>query len=126
MSRVVACMTINMTTLLQRERDNQAWSPRALRINGWRYSGVFDADLIAKAICSGFTQQPMVCANITHERNPFQPYVVTKVEGLSFGKVLQLFFLMGACMLTMMFFYRRHLSRQIRTSVREEVMLEVQ
>ena len=32
----------------------QAWSPRAIRINGWRYSGMLEADLVARAVCSGF------------------------------------------------------------------------
>ena len=32
----------------------EAWSPRAIRINGWRYSGMLEADLVVRAVCSGF------------------------------------------------------------------------
>lgn len=44
---------------LQHELENPAWSPRAIRINGWRYSGMLEADLVARAVCSGFIHEPL-------------------------------------------------------------------
>lgn len=38
---------------LAKQREDTAWSPRALRINGWRYSGTLDPDLVTRAICAG-------------------------------------------------------------------------
>eukprot|EP00913_Durusdinium_trenchii_P012519 g11755.t1 len=48
------CVLHQKDSLLQHELENPAWSPRAIRINGWRYSGMLEADLVARAVCSGF------------------------------------------------------------------------
>jgi len=124
--RVDECVRVNTTSFLQKERGNQAWSTRALRINGWRYSGMMDADLITKAICSGFTVEPEECTQLVKPRDPFQPYYITKVEGLQFSEMLQWLLVLSALMAVLMFLYKRNLGKTMRTTVREEVMLEVQ
>merc|ERR1712176_366545 len=58
------CVSQTKERKLKEERDNTAWSPRALRINGWRYSGMMDADLVTRAICSGFISQPSECVDL--------------------------------------------------------------
>merc|ERR1712003_559142 len=63
-ARVQECVSQTKERKLKEERDNTAWSPRALRINGRRYSGMMDADLVTRAICSGFISQPSECLDL--------------------------------------------------------------
>merc|ERR1712050_413095 len=104
---------------LKKERDNTAWSPRALRINGWRYSGMLDADLVTRAICSGFTKQPKECKDLIAPRNPFmnyfeQPQVVQ--NGVSFGTLVGwLLGFLGIGFFTMIL-YKRYLKKEMRTT----------
>merc|ERR1711920_774871 len=72
-AKVQECVSQTKERKLKEERDNTAWSPRALRINGWRFSGMLDADLVTRAICSGFIIQPSECATLTA---PVQRFVV--------------------------------------------------
>jgi len=122
---VDACVQANTTNYLKRERGNQAWSPRALRINGWRYSGILDAELATKAICSGFIQQPPACKDITHERDPFQQYAAP-TKGVRLQELLVLFLGLSVLACVLMLVYKRYLKKEMRASLREEVMLEVQ
>jgi hypothetical protein len=122
--RVNSCVLQNRAAFLKRERENQAWSPRALRINGWRYSGILDADLVTKAICSGLSNMPAICTDLTKPRNPFQPYY--KTEGLTFSQLVIYFLAMCGVMLVLMLMYKRYLKKEMRATLREEVMLEVQ
>jgi len=124
--RVAACVRVNTTSYLKAEREHQAWSPRALRINGWRYSGILDADLVMRAICSGFVTQPTECADLMKKRDPFVPYFEPKPEGVTFLQMLM--WLLGVCLVLFgsMLLYKRYLKKEMRTTLREEVMLEVQ
>lgn len=60
-SKVQQCVASTQDSKLKKERDNSAWSPRALRINGWRYTGMMDSDLVTRAVCAGFTTKPKEC-----------------------------------------------------------------
>jgi hypothetical protein len=53
---------------LQYQRDHSAWSPHAVRINGWRYSGKLDADLVTRAACGGFIRKPAECQELIENR----------------------------------------------------------
>merc|ERR1712012_945784 len=118
--RVNNCVMENKTRYLQTERANQAWSSRALRINGWRYTGMMDAELATKAICSAFRRQPEECKGLTKERNPF---VTPQTSGLKLQELvawlLGLCVMMGVCMVA----YKRYLKKEMRATLREEVML---
>merc|ERR1719321_1670946 len=59
---VQRCIPDTATTKLAEHRGNRAWSARAVRINGWRYSGPIDADVITRAICSGYVDEPPACS----------------------------------------------------------------
>jgi len=124
--RVEQCVRVNTTQYLQKEREHQAWSPRALRVNGWRYSGILDADLVTRAICSGIITQPRECKDIIKPRNPFQPYFDQRPEGVSFFQMLVWLFLITCVMFAGMLLYKRYLKKEMRSTLREEVMLEVQ
>merc|ERR1719436_1104619 len=63
-SKIAECASRTQEEKLKHERENRAWSPRALRINGWRFSGMLDADLVTRAICSGFIKQPNECKKL--------------------------------------------------------------
>jgi hypothetical protein len=123
---VADCVARTTEEKLKLERRNQAWSPRALRINGWRYSGMLTADLVSRAVCSGFIHQPEECKTLFKPRDVFKPYVIHEDGGVSFGTMLlwlSLTILLGfGCMLL----YKRYLKADMRTTLREEVMLEVQ
>jgi len=119
------CVQENTTAYLKKEREFQAWSPRALRINGWRYSGVLDAELVTRAICSGFVQEPIECKDLTKDRDPFGEAQAVqhgnRVKELVFA-IMAVTAVMGAVMMC----YKGYLKQEMRASLREEVMLEVQ
>lgn len=119
------CVQANTTEYLKRERGHQAWSPRALRINGWRYSGVLDPELAVKAICSGFVEVPPACNKVIHERDPFKAYIVKK-KGIRVQELLVWLLGISIMMCVVMVMYKRYLKKEMRATLREEVMLEVQ
>jgi len=124
--KVRECVRTNTQAFLRNEREHPAWSPRALRINGWRYSGILDAKLVTRAICSGFIVIPKECKDLTKtKRDPTVPYTA-KVEGLSLKEMAGWFFLLAAFIFAVMLLYKRYLKKEMRTTLREEVMLEVQ
>lgn len=63
-----SCQT-EATSLLQNERENNAWGNLALRINGARFSGNLDSQLVVKAVCSAFETQPEACAKLLNSDN---------------------------------------------------------
>lgn len=123
--KVEMCADDEGENLLQHERENQAWSPRALRINGWRYSGLLDADLVTRAICSGFTKQPNECSDLVTERDPTVPFV-PQTDGVSFGTLIRWLFITCCVAFVVLLLYKRYLKKEMRITLREEVMLEVQ
>merc|ERR1711920_629980 len=101
--------------------ENTAWSPRALRINGWRYSGILDPDLVTRAVCAGFISQPKECKDLIATRDPFKSYfeqpLTPPSEGVSFGNfmftlaVMVLLTILGLCM------YKRYLQKEMRAQI---------
>jgi len=124
--KINTCMATTSTKKLKKEREYPAWSPRALRINGWRYSGILDPDLVTRAICSGFIHQPKECKDMIRPRNPFKPYTGATAEGVSFSTLMG--WLGGTLLVAFssLMLYKRYLKKEMRTTLREEVMLEVQ
>jgi len=123
---IITCALNTMQKKLRKERKNQAWSPRALRINGWRYSGMLNADLVTRAVCSGFIHQPSECESLIKPRDVFKPFVLHPSEGVSFGTMLLSLLLIIVFGFGVMLLYKRYLKKELRTTLREEVMLEVQ
>merc|ERR1712203_658943 len=86
---VMKCCTETHDEKLKNQRDHTAWSPKALRINGWRYTGMLDADLVTRAVCAGFVQKPAECESIVQARDPFLKYEGAMAkEGVSFNAFL--------------------------------------
>jgi len=122
-SQVQNCVATSSNAKLESELVNKAWSPRALRVNGWRYSGLLEADLVTKAVCSGFVDQPEECKSLLAP--PEQSSNMEVGSGIS-ARVMMLSAaaLVSASFCAMML-YRRSLEQKIRLQIREDVMLEV-
>ena len=103
--------------LLQDQAAHQAWSPHALRINGWRYSGPLEASVVLRTICQGFVTVPDICNDV--------PLLGAAYKGLSTGMTWFLSLSMLAVVILAGWVYRRHLKHSLRSVLREEVMLEV-
>merc|ERR1712113_801443 len=101
-----------------------------LRINGWRYSGILDADLVTRAICAGFIQQPKECKDIIAARDPFVNFFEQTrqipSDGVSFGTFVRWLFGTVLVAFFALFAYKRYLQKEMRAQIQEEVMLEVQ
>jgi hypothetical protein len=123
--KVKKCVRESSDEKLRHERENIAWSPRALRINGWRYSGTLDADLVTRAVCAGFVKQPDACASLVEPVNPFKNDKPPE-NGVGLGTFAMALFLVAGVTLAGLLLYKRSLTRHIHTTLREEVMLEVQ
>jgi len=123
---VKRCVRQESDTKLRQETENIAWSPRALRINGWRYSGSLDADLVTRAVCAGFVKQPDACASLVEPVDPFKNDKPPEPEGVGLGTFVMALLLVAAVTLAGLLLYKRSLTRHIHTTLREEVMLEVQ
>lgn len=123
-AKVEHCMATTREEKLRQQRANTAWSPKALRINGWRYSGTLDADLVTRAICAGFVSQPPECLKLVEPTDIFrETRIVSGLDRGTFGGtlvVVSLFAVLALCL------YRRSITRQVHSTLREEVMLEVQ
>jgi hypothetical protein len=117
------------TKELERQRNHTAWSPRALRINGWRYSGILDAELVATAVCAGFSREPAECLEVkVKDRNFLKPFVPEQIRsnGISFGTMIAWLLVTVAVVAGAFFMYKQYLKKDIRASIKEEVMLEVE
>jgi len=123
--KVKQCVRDTMFDKLRHERENIAWSPRALRVNGWRYSGTMDADTVTRAICAGFVKQPDACAAMVEPVNPFKVDQPVN-EGVGLGTFFMAMFAFAGITLAGMLLYKSSLTKHIHSTLREEVMLEVQ
>lgn len=125
--KVDKCAMETKDEKLKEQRNHQAWSPKALRINGWRYTGMLEADLVTRAVCAGFVKKPAECEDLIKARDPFAKYDGEAIEeGVSFSTFL--FGLAGIAAFSCgtLLCYKKSLKDQVQASVREEVMLEVQ
>merc|ERR1719456_683978 len=125
-SRVRTCVATTSDSKLESELVNKAWSPRALRVNGWRYSGMLEADLVTRAVCSGFVNKPHECEELLKPRDPTEKYKGKPEEpGVSFrtlvgtGVAILILVSLAACC------YKRFIEKRMRVQIQEEVMLEV-
>ncbi|CAE7413525.1 BP80 [Symbiodinium sp. KB8] len=123
---IVQCSMTSKVEKLRQQLKDTAWSDQAIRVNGWRFKGIVTADLVVRAICSGFIHQPPECSKLVEKRDVFVPYVVPVSGGVSFGELLAWLLATVALGFVCMLMYKRYLKKEMRSNLREEVMLEVQ
>jgi hypothetical protein len=123
--KIQHCYDTTKNQKLESERINKAWSPRALRVNGWRYKGILDAELVTRAVCSGFVARPEECNSLLAPRDPIVKYLAPKEKGVTFTALVVALFCFAAVIGCTMCLYRKFLYRKITGQVHEEVMLEV-
>jgi hypothetical protein len=126
--KVQSCVNENAGNFLDEQVTRIAWSPQALRINGWRFRGALDPQTVVRAVCAGFSRHVDVCDELLAGNFFHRKILYTKrtVEAYfsdeTFYILLFLIFLMGG---VNMYLYRRGITRLINRLVRDEVMLEV-
>jgi hypothetical protein len=120
------CVQTTTQAKLSHELVNKAWSPRALRVNGWRYKGMVDADLVTRAVCSGFVSRPGECNDLLKPRDPAAKFVGgDSSNGISMGVLVTSAVSLIVFALCSLVLYRRCLEKTLRSQMRESVMLEV-
>lgn len=121
--RVRHCVATTSDAKLESELVNKAWSPRALRVNGWRFSGILDAGLVTRAVCSGFIDKPEECKELLLPHEPVEEK--TQMAGVGTG----LFIVFGSALLICTFgiliLLRKSIERRLRHRIQDEVLLEV-
>lgn len=122
---VQTCVANTRDAKLKEQRRSVAWSPRALRINGWRYSGTMDADLVMRAVCAGYVEQPPECETLVEPRKVLLERMSPK-QGVSSFSLVGAFLVISSTAVCALFLYRKRLTNHIHSALREEVMLEVQ
>ena len=110
---------ISSFNILEDQAAHQAWSPHALRINGWRYSGPLEASVVLKTICQGFSTVPDICSAVPSITGNYN------YRGISTAMAWFLAVSLAAVMALAFYVYRRNLKQTLRSVLREEVMLEV-
>lgn len=119
---VDTCVEVHRKKFLDDQIKNTAWSPQALRINGWRYSGPLDPESVLKALCSGYSVPPKECGELLSG--------IHLSSHLPGGVSLSLFVWtsvgMAFCLIFAFYLYRSHVTSSVRKVLREEVMLEVE
>jgi len=125
--KVRECVATTAEDRLESERVNKAWSPRALRVNGWRYNGMLEAKLVTRAVCSGFVKRPQECEEIIKPRDPTEKWLhrepvevgVTLVKLIGMAFVFLVVVFIAACV------YKGFLAKSMRSQINTEVMQEV-
>lgn len=123
-----SCVRLNSGGYLQESAHEGAWSEQALRINGWRYKGPLDAEVLLKAICSAYATPLMACTELQSGwfRRTIHLFKHRVTKGLN--ETTFILMISGICVLSVIncFLYRRYIAKLVKRSMREEVMLEVQ
>jgi len=127
-AKITKCLTQNRTRYLDEQVKNVAWSPQALRLNGWRYSGPLDQEIVLKAICSGYSRPLKECESLL---SGFWVNLANKMKNQVENNLTTSTFVWMLVMLALLtvangYLYRRYLKKVLRRLLREEVMMEVQ
>lgn len=125
---IATCVKESANQLLEESANTQAWSEFALRINGWRYRGPLDPELVLKAICASYLRPESVCEELLG--GPISnTFLLLRHRVFKSLSVHTFEWLIGCiCILSVIncFLYRRHIKKLVARQMREEVMLEVQ
>merc|ERR1712232_1039968 len=93
------CIMMEGSRILDSQKQDRAWSPTALRINGWRFSGPHDSEIVARAVCSAYVVEPEICDDISDEIPLQGKNVEEDYEGAASVRTIFLVFLSAvACL----------------------------
>mmetsp|Transcript_9424 Transcript_9424/g.13312 ORF Transcript_9424/g.13312 Transcript_9424/m.13312 type:complete len:495 (-) Transcript_9424:41-1525(-) len=109
---------------LDKMRNQVAWHDRALRINGWRYTGAYNVQGVVGAICKAYTHEPEACDHYRKGEAPPEPRIES--GGMSFTTLLVACGIVIIVTAGGLLCYQRSLRAHLHSALREEVMLEVQ
>jgi len=122
------CVQHHSEQYLEESARQGAWSEQALRINGWRYRGSLDPEVVLKAICAGFSTPTAACEELLNGwfRKSLMILQHRVVKGLTKNTFVWL--MVCICILSVLncFLYRRYIIKIVKRQMREEVMIEVQ
>jgi len=121
--RVQECVRRNFKAFLEEQIEQVAWSPQALRLNGWRYSGPLDPETVLKAVCSGYANPPTECDELL---SGYSAAIRWDPPSLTITGLVTTLLIMATILMVVFFLYKRHVTSSVRKVLREEVMLEVQ
>lgn len=119
---VDTCQIARTDELLVDQIQEVAWSSLALRLNGWRYSGPLDPEMVLTAVCAGYNVRPHECDDLLSEWNIH--WVI--ISGFTLPVLFWTLGLVSCSMVTGFYLYRRYVAKTLQASIREEVMMEVQ
>jgi len=127
--KIQDCVLSNGVKYLDDQVQNKAWSPQALRINEWRYSGPLDQQTVLKAICSGYSQPLRECdvllggfwARLSFKARSH----VFLGDSLTTETFTWMCVILAGLTIVIMYLYRRYLKKVLNRLLREEVMIEV-
>jgi len=118
------CVRAKSEDILRMQVEDVAWSPSALRINGWRYSGPHEATVVARAICSGYVIRPKVCDKIKAD-NPWKLQSEEIVGGTSVTTILVALLAAVSIFGIGLHCHRRHMILDVRSAYKGVVETEV-
>jgi hypothetical protein len=121
---VADCVKKDTDSILEAQVRNHAWSPTALRINGWRYSGPHEAPVVAKAICSGYVVRPAACEKIALAHTPGVDNEIVEGGASAWSLVGSVMFALGL-LLTGLHCHRRNMLNEVRSLYQLDVRSEV-
>jgi hypothetical protein len=121
---VADCIKTDSNTILESQVRNHAWSPTALRINGWRYSGPHEAPVVAKAICSGYVIRPNACEKIALAHTPGVENEIVE-GGASVGSMVLSVMIALGLLLVGLHCHRRNMLHEVRSLYQLDVRSEV-
>jgi len=123
------CINQTFATRLDEQLFSVAWSPQALRVNGWRYTGQLDPKQVLQEVCSSFPERPKQCKDLLDTATlsvKAVKKIVRRARRRNLGSVLAIAAVAMVALSFAISAYRRHMNSTLRKAVREEVMLEVQ
>lgn len=121
------CVMMQGSSILEKQKADRAWSPTALRINGWRFSGPHDSEIVSRAVCSAYVIEPPICKEIS-DPIPLQGVNVADNQYEGETGVLTILFVLAAavgCLGFVLHLHRRYMIRDVRSMFQSDVHMEV-
>jgi hypothetical protein len=126
--QIEKCIAEQYATILETQERDRAWSPTALRINGWRYSGPHDSEVVTRAICSGYVIRPAACNQLASHIPVAGSTVSETVEEsqrTSFATTLFVLLASLGLLAVALHCHRRNMVRDVRSLYQADVRTEV-